>query len=46
MLRDRTEMTDLAAGNPAVVERMASLWDAWARRANVRPWEEMRKTAG
>ena len=43
---DRTEMNNLAGANPSLAKELSSLWDAWARRANVRPWEEMRKTAG
>jgi arylsulfatase A-like enzyme len=43
---DRTEMNNLAGANPSLVKELSSLWDAWARRSNVRPWEEMQKTAG
>ncbi|MHB8901157.1 MAG: arylsulfatase [Thermoguttaceae bacterium] len=38
MLADRTETTDVAGGNAAVVEKMASLYDAWAARVGVQPW--------
>jgi arylsulfatase len=43
---DRTEMNNLAAANPSMVKELSGLWEAWARRANVRSWDEMRKTAG
>lgn len=39
---DRTEMTNLAAKHPDRVKDLATKWDAWAARANVRPWEEFR----
>ncbi len=37
MIADRTEMTDLAAQNPGIVEPMTGMWDAWARRTRVFP---------
>lgn len=37
MIHDRTEMNDLAARNPAVVEKMSAMWDAWAHRTGVFP---------
>ncbi len=46
MDKDRTEMHDLAARDPARVKQMAAEWDAWAARADVLPlggWKE--KTA-
>jgi arylsulfatase A-like enzyme len=42
---DRMEMNNLAATHPDHLRRLAGMWDAWAARSNVRPWEEMRKTA-
>ena len=36
--RDRTEMHDLASQQPERVKKLASLWEAWARRAHVLPW--------
>ena len=38
MAADRTEMHDLAAGQPDRVESMAAAWEAWARRARAVPW--------
>ncbi len=40
---DRTEMNDLAARHPDRVERMVAQYEKWARRANVLPWDEVRK---
>jgi arylsulfatase len=42
---DRTELHDLAAKEPKRVTDMAKMWEAWAARANVRPWDEMKLTA-
>jgi arylsulfatase len=41
LARDRSEQRDLAGEQPAVAERLAGLWQAWADRANVLPWEEV-----
>ncbi len=35
---DRTETRNLAAEHPDQVERLAGMWDSWARRAHVIPW--------
>jgi arylsulfatase len=35
---DRSETTDLAAAQPDRVAKMATRWEAWARRARVKPW--------
>jgi len=40
---DRTELHDLAAAHPDRVERMAKMYDAWAARAFVEPWEKIQK---
>jgi len=37
--RDRGEEHDLAEVHPQVVDELAGLWDAWAVRAEVIPWE-------
>jgi arylsulfatase len=37
MEKDRTEMSDQAAKQPAKVKELAAKWDAWAARANVLP---------
>jgi len=34
---DRTELNDLAAEKPKLVEQLAAKWDAWAKRAHVLP---------
>ncbi|MGB2712715.1 MAG: arylsulfatase [Vicinamibacterales bacterium] len=38
MIADRVERNDLAARHPDVVRKLASEWEAWARRANVDRW--------
>jgi arylsulfatase len=40
---DRTETTDLAAKYPDRMKSMATAWENWARRANVEPWDKIRK---
>jgi len=35
---DRTEMHDVASGNPETVQRLKTLWDEWAQRCGVQPW--------
>lgn len=37
MVKDRTEMNNLASAHPERVRDMAAMWDAWAARANVLP---------
>jgi arylsulfatase A-like enzyme len=37
MDQDRTEMHNLAAGNPKKAAELAAQWQAWAKRANVLP---------
>jgi arylsulfatase len=37
LARDRTEMRDLAAAQPARVAELAAAWETWARRADVLP---------
>jgi arylsulfatase len=39
---DRTELHDLAAKEPERVKAMAAQWEAWAKRANVKPWDDIR----
>jgi arylsulfatase len=43
MVEDRTELADLAARYPADVQRLAALWDDWAARVDVVPWEQLRR---
>jgi arylsulfatase len=38
---DRVESHDLAAKEPERVKTMAAAWDGWAKRAGVRPWNEI-----
>jgi len=38
---DRTEANNLAVANPAKVQELAALYDAWARRCGVVPWAEI-----
>ena len=38
--KDRTEQTDLAAIQPDQVKTLAAQWEAWAVRANVKPYPE------
>jgi arylsulfatase len=40
---DRTEMKELGAKQPARVKEMRGLYDAWAKRCNVVPWDEIKK---
>ncbi len=35
---DRTEMQDLAASHPEVVDHLAAKWEAWGQEAGVLPW--------
>ncbi len=37
---DRTEITDLAAKQPAVVKDLAARYETWAQRGSVRPFDE------
>jgi len=43
MEADRTEQTDLAASNPDKVKEMVSVYDQWAKRCGVVPWEVLNK---
>jgi arylsulfatase A-like enzyme len=36
--KDRTELHDLAAAQPDRVKELAAKWEAWAERANVKPY--------
>lgn len=44
MGEDRTEMNNQAAENPKLVEKLSGKWDAWAKRALVKPspWDGKR----
>ena len=41
MDEDRTEMNDLASKYPEVVDELANLYEKWARRCNVMPWDDL-----
>jgi arylsulfatase len=41
---DRSELHDLAAQDSDRVARMTALYDRWAARANVVPWERVMKS--
>lgn len=38
MIRDRTEMHDLASAEPDRLASMVRQWEAWAKRCHVLPW--------
>src|SRR5262249_13116823 len=40
---DRTELHDLAAAHPEKVRELVALYDAWAKRCGVVPWDELPK---
>ena len=42
---DRTEQRNLAAAQPALATELATLWEAWAKRANVLPVREFAQTS-
>ena len=42
MEADRTKTRNLAAGNAAKVKELSRLWDAWAARVGVQPWERLK----
>ncbi len=39
--KDRSEQHDLSGQEPERVRKMADMWDAYAKRANVEPWDEV-----
>ena len=43
MAADRVESTNIAASHPDVVHKLAAEWEAWAKRANVDPWNGPRR---
>jgi arylsulfatase A-like enzyme len=46
MDRDRTELRDLAGRNAAKARELARLYEDYARRCDVLPWEEVRRRRG
>lgn len=45
MAEDRIEMKDLAASEPARVKKMEAQYQSWASRAQVVPWDELKRPA-
>jgi arylsulfatase A-like enzyme len=41
LAEDRTELRDRSLEEQSRVRDMAALWNAWAQRSNVLPWEEL-----
>ena len=39
--QDRSEQHDLSKEQPERVQQLAAMWDAYAKRANVEPWEKV-----
>jgi arylsulfatase len=38
---DRAELRDVSAEQPRLVRELASLWDEWAERSEVIPWQKI-----
>jgi len=43
IVNDRTETTDLASEMPEKVKELEALWQQWANRVGVIPWDELVK---
>ena len=43
MQTDRTEMNNLADTYPDIVEKLNRMYDTWAKRCQVEPWDQARK---
>ncbi len=41
MDEDRTELNDLASRHPEIVAELSALYDAWADRCGVQPWDKI-----
>jgi hypothetical protein len=41
MDRDRSELNDLSRVMPGKVQELQRAYEAWARRAGVKPWNEV-----
>ena len=46
METDRTELHDLADAHPEVVTELIGLYEAWASRCDVMPWEDLQALRG
>ena len=44
LVEDRTELKNLAAGNPDLVAKLAAQYDDWASRSKVVPWSELKSS--
>lgn len=42
---DRTELHDVAAEQPQGAKELAAMWEAWAQRANVKPYPDAKPAA-
>lgn len=42
MEADRTEMNNLAGRHPQKLAELSGLWDGWAARVGVQPWDQVR----
>ena len=43
--KDRSELNDLAATEPEKVRQLSELYEAWAKRCGVLPWEDLKRAA-
>jgi arylsulfatase len=41
MVEDRTELNDLSASNRSQADKMVAMWEAWAARCGVLPWDQL-----
>ncbi|CAA9267009.1 MAG: Arylsulfatase [uncultured Chloroflexi bacterium] len=46
MEADRTELNDLVADQPEIAADLRTRWEAWAKRCDVLPWEDIRPGHG
>ncbi len=46
LAEDRSEQHDLSKEHPDRVQQMAAMYDAYAKRANVEPWDKVMPNAG
>jgi arylsulfatase len=42
MTADRTEMHELSAKEPAKMQELLNIYEQWAQRCGVRPWDEIK----
>jgi arylsulfatase A-like enzyme len=43
MEADRTELSNLADKHPEIANQLTDMYDAWAKRSNVKPWGELQE---